>query len=400
MSDELFSLLQEIVRIPSVNPMGRDVQGDIYLETKINDWLDNWFNELGVEYRRQTLELGRDNVIAIVPGSVAPEDGGKVLMLEAHQDTVPIDGMTIDPFDPVMKDGLMYGRGSCDIKGGMACMLTAFKRLVTEQPDNVPTVVMACSVNEEYGMSGADIMPLLWQDTEQKWFAEPAGVIVAEPTMLDVVVAHKGVTRFLVDVTGKACHSSQPTLGQNAIYRMARIISVLEDYALNIVGTLNEHPLVSNPTLSVGMIGGGISINTVPDYCSIEVGRRVSPGESPAVAFDHIETHVRQVLSSEAWVDDITFHKPTISKSGLNDDTNGEFAKYLSGVVQSAGHSGQRIGVPYGTDGQAFYRAGVPTVVFGPGSIDQAHTKDEWIELQQLEAAAELYYQMILQFGA
>jgi acetylornithine deacetylase len=109
---------------------------------------------------------------------------------------------------------------------------------------------------------------------------------------------------------------------------------------------------------------------------------------------------VRQELSSEEWVDDITFHKPTISKSGLNDDTNGEFAEYLSGVVQSAGHSGQCIGVPYGTDGQAFYRAGVPTVVFGPGSIDQAHTKDEWIELQQLEAAAELYYQMILQFGA
>ncbi|MBT7256565.1 MAG: M20/M25/M40 family metallo-hydrolase, partial [Planctomycetaceae bacterium] len=120
MSDDLFSLLQEIVRIPSVNPMGRDVQGDIYLETKMNDWLDNWFNELGVEYRRQTLEPGRDNVIAIVPGSSVSNDGGKVLMLEAHQDTVPIDGMTIDPFDPVIKDGLMYGRGSCDIKGGMA----------------------------------------------------------------------------------------------------------------------------------------------------------------------------------------------------------------------------------------------------------------------------------------
>ena len=400
MSTDLVCMLQELVRIPSVNPMGRDVQGDIYFEGKMNDWLDNWFNKLGVQYRRQTLEPGRDNIIAIFPGTIAPQEGGKLLMLEAHQDTVPVDGMTIDPFEPMIKDGRMFGRGSCDIKGGMACMLTAFERLVQEQPDQVPTVVMACSVNEEYGMSGADIMPLLWEDGDQFWFSKPDGVIVAEPTMLDIVVAHKGVTRFLIEVAGKACHSSQPQLGNNAIYRMAHLVRVLEYYAQHVVGTLNEHPLVSNPTLNVGMIGGGISINTVPDQCSIEVGRRVSPSECPDEAFAHILNYVRQELAEEDWVSEITFHEPTISKSGLNDKINGEFAAYLQQVVQKAGHSGQRIGVPYGTDGQAFCRAEVPTVVFGPGSIDQAHTKDEWIELEQLEAASELYYQMIVQFGA
>ena len=120
-------------------------------------------------------------------------------------------------------------------------MLTAFERLVHEHPDDIPTVVMACSVNEEFGMSGADIMPLLWQDADQYWFAEPNGVIVAEPTMLDIVVAHKGVTRFLIEVAGKACHSSQPDLGDNAIYRMARIVRILENYANHVVGTLNKH---------------------------------------------------------------------------------------------------------------------------------------------------------------
>ena len=127
---------------------------------------------------------------------------------------------------------------------------------------------------------------------------------------------------------------------------------------------------------------------------------RVCPSECPDEALDHILNHVKQELADVAWLDDITFHTPTISKSGLNDEINGEFAAYLQQVVQNAGHSGQRIGVPYGTDGQAFCRANIPTVVFGPGSIDQAHTKDEWIELDQLQAAAELYYQMIVQFGA
>ena len=133
MSDKLFELLQNLVRIPSVNPMGRQVSGDIYYEGRMTEYLEHWFTELsgmGVEFRRNTLEPGRDNIAAVFPGSRSWEDGGQVIMLEAHQDTVPIDGMTVAPFDPVIHDGKMFGRGSCDIKGGMACMLTAFQRFV------------------------------------------------------------------------------------------------------------------------------------------------------------------------------------------------------------------------------------------------------------------------------
>ena len=117
MSEGLFGLLEDLVRIPSVNPMGRDVSGDIYYEDKMTSYLENWFTNLGVEFRRNTLEPGRDNIAAVLPGSRSVEDGGRLIMLEAHQDTVPIDGMTVEPFDPVIQDGKMYGRGSCDIKG-------------------------------------------------------------------------------------------------------------------------------------------------------------------------------------------------------------------------------------------------------------------------------------------
>lgn len=292
----------------------------------------------------------------------------------------------------------MYGRGSCDIKGGMACMLTAFKRFVETPPPDRPTVIMACTVNEEFGMSGAAKLCDLW--LEEQWIAQPDAIIVAEPTLLDVVVAHKGVTRFELEVTGVACHSSQPELGRNAIYRMARIIQILEQYASEVVGTLNEHPLVTNPTMNVGMIEGGISVNTVPDRCSIEIGRRTSPTEIPEEAYQHILDYVKQHIADEDWADAVIYHEPTMSCGGLSDQYNDELASYVQQVVQSSGHSGQRIGVPYGTDAQAFSLHQIPTVVFGPGSIDQAHTKDEWIELEQLTAAAELYYQLLANFGA
>lgn len=401
MSDQVFELLQDLVRIPSVNPMGRKVSGDIYYEGRMTEYLEKWFSELsryGVEFRRNTLEPERDNIAAIFPGSRSWEDGGQVIMLEAHQDTVPVDGMTIEPFDPVIRDGKLYGRGSCDIKGGMACMLTAFKRFVESPPADRPTVVMACTVNEEFGMSGAAKLCDLW--IEEQWFPKPDAIIVAEPTLLDVVVAHKGVTRFEIEVAGVACHSSQPELGKNAIYRMARIIQVLEQYANKVVGKLNKHPLVTNPTLNVGMIEGGISVNTVPDRCSIEVGRRTSPTENPDQAYQHILDYVQENIASEGWSESVTFHPPTMSCGGLSDEFNHEFASYVQNVVQKAGHAGQRIGVPYGTDAQAFSLHQISTVVLGPGSIDQAHTKDEWIKLEQLTAAAELYYQLITTFAA
>ena len=399
MSSEVVELLQDLVRTPSVNPMGRDVSGDIYLEHRMTARLEQWFETLEVPWKRYTVMPDRDNIAAVFHG--APD--APIIVLEAHQDTVPIDGMIIEPFDPVIEGGKMFGRGSCDIKGGMACMMTAFKRLVETPPENPPTVMMACSVNEEFGMAGAANLCHFWQPGEYALVEhEPTCVIVAEPTLLNVVVAHKGVARFHVYVDGVACHSSQPELGHNAIYRMSRIIDLFEEYATEVVPTLGEHPRCGKPTLSVGMISGGISVNTVPDFCQIEIDRRVLPEEEPRDAFNHITKYISGKLRElyPEWADDVRFSDDPNLKYGLTDSFNGPLASSLQSIIQSMEIDCELMGVPYGTDAKAFSRAGIQTVVLGPGSIDQAHTKDEWVEIDQLEKAVEVYWNAINQLPA
>ncbi len=135
-SSELIQTLSDLVALPSVNPMGRAANGPEFFEYRVTDYLENFFLELGVPYVRQTVEPKRDNIIARLDGLTAPEAGGRLLMYEAHQDTVPVTGMTIDPWTPTVRDGRLYGRGACDIKGGLAAMLVAFAR---SRASNRPT---------------------------------------------------------------------------------------------------------------------------------------------------------------------------------------------------------------------------------------------------------------------
>ncbi len=139
--------------------------------------------------------------------------------------------MTIEPFKPEVREGRIYGRGSCDIKGGLAAMLVALARLAAEPPANRPTLVLSATVNEEHGFSGAKAITRLWQQPDSILPHRPIAAIVAEPTLLDVVVAHKGVVRWRLHALGRAAHSSEPHLGENAIYRLAPVLAALERYA-------------------------------------------------------------------------------------------------------------------------------------------------------------------------
>ena len=402
MSLDVVQTLSDLVKIPSVNPMGRKVSGNIYYEHRVTDHLESLFRKLKIPTQRHTVAAQRDNLIARVDGTKTPEKGGKILMLEAHQDTVPIEGMTIDPFDPQIKDGKIYGRGSCDIKGGMAAMIGALARLAKEKPRGRPTVILACTVNEEHGFTGATDWARTYaggpdQPASSKLLPRvPDGCIVAEPTKLDVVVAHKGAVRWRCYTGGIATHSSQPHLGDNAVYHMARVLQVLESYAREVVGHLASHPLCGQPTLSVGLISGGISVNTVPDRCTIEVDRRVVPGEDPEVAYRHAIDYLNTVVPAGT---PVSHETPFLQTFGLSDDGNHEFGQQLAEVIQAAGGTGELVGVPYGTNAPHYAKTGCPTVVFGPGSIDQAHTADEWLEIEQLQAASEILFEFAKAFG-
>lgn len=379
-------LAQELVKIPSVNPMGRDFTESPYLEGRLTDFLAGQFNQLDLPCERHEVLPGRENIMTRVdsPGAEV------TVLLEVHQDTVPIEGMTIDPFGGKLENGRLYGRGACDIKGGMAAMLCSVARLARERPPGAANVVFACTINEENGFDGARHLRNLWEGGNSPLLPQaPDSIIVAEPTELNVVTAHKGTVRWRCQTRGKAAHSSMPDQGKNAIYSMAGLLASLEVYAREVVPELASHPLVGQPSLSVGMIEGGLSVNTVPDLCTIEIDRRLLPEEEIA----SVLRDVTEFLEARMGETELFHERPFLAAPGLSDRLNGDLAQSLMRVIRACGHPAECLGVPYGTDASTLAGADLPAVVFGPGDIAQAHTKDEWVEAVQLEQAAEILYQ-------
>ena len=385
--DLAIRLLGDLVRIPSVNPMGRPLAGPGYLEAEVTAYLESFLRGLGVQVERQEIAPGRANLLARYQ---APKSS-KTVLFDAHQDTVPADGMTIEPFGAAVEGGRMYGRGACDVKGGMAAMLAAFERLVRERPAKSASVILALTVDEEYTHKGSSRLAQTAHGADL--------AIVAEPTRLSVVNAHKGAVRWRIRAGGTACHSSTPQLGDNAIYRMARVIAALELHARELAES-GPDPILGPPSLSVGRIEGGTSVNVVPDWCKIEIDRRLIPGEDADSVRARVESCLREQLggldrieASEPWV-----RMPPLRPRPLHEDP---YIEAIRAAIRSVkGTEPAVIGVPYGTDAGPLAESGVlPCYVIGPGDIAQAHTKDEWIELAEVEAAAEAYHAICLAVG-
>ncbi|WP_233199005.1 MULTISPECIES: M20 family metallopeptidase [Pirellulaceae] len=382
-------ILRTLIAIPSVNPMGIDCSGPDYYEGKMTQWLQRFFQGLGVPVECHEVAPGRYNVIA----KYESDSSAPTILLDSHQDTVPVSGMTIDPFHPTIRDGRIYGRGACDVKGGMAAMLSAFATLVRQKPSGSASVIMACTCDEEYTATGARHLARQWT-TEPKRSelvsTPPDYCIVAEPTELNVMVAHRGVVRWKLRTIGRACHSSRPDEGRNAIYAMTSVVSALQRYANDLAQQVTPHPLCGPPTLSVGKISGGTSVNIVPDECEIEIDRRTIPGECSADVLAYIECFLREQTTA-----DFEMLPPWIDADSLSDDDNQELANHLLAEVATVAGPREKQGAWYGTNASCFsVRGHIPSVVFGPGSIAQAHTVDEWLEITQLYQATEVYYRM------
>jgi acetylornithine deacetylase ArgE len=370
-------LLRDLVRLPSVNPMGRLLQSPDLYEHRVTAYLEDFFRGLGVPSQRQTIAPQRDNIIARLDSPGAR----RTLVFEAHQDTVPTDNMTIEPFGAHIENGRLYGRGACDIKGGMAAMLAAFARVVREKPAGACNLIMACSVDEEHTFLGVQEM------VRRGLRADMA--VVAEPTDLRVVKAHKGLCRWKVTTPGRSCHSSTPELGVNAIYRMGRLLSVIERYA-NELRASRSDALLGPPTLSVGRVEGGTSVNTVPDRCQIEVDRRLIPGEEAEAARRDFIDSLKTALP------DLPFECSPIwiNCPALSPEHNSKLVTRLSQCIDAVKGTHEVIAVPYGTDASTLALGGVPSVVFGPGDIARAHTCDEWVPLDEVAEASDIMYRL------
>ncbi|GEP45276.1 M20 family metallopeptidase [Brevifollis gellanilyticus] len=368
--------LADLVRINSVNSSYEGGPG----EGEIAAYVKRFFDQRGIETSEQEVFPGRPNVIARLPG----RDSSRRIVLEAHTDTVSVKGMTIPPFEPTIRDGKMYGRGSCDTKAGLATMMHALASLKEEGITSQCEVLLAAAVDEEYSYRG---VVRLCEGLK----ADAA--IVAEPTELRAVIATKGVLRCRIVVHGRSAHSSKPHLGVNAITHMARVIAAIE--ADNERMTTITHPLVGHGTCNVGVISGGVQVNFVPDRCAIEIDRRLLPGEraSDAVA------HYRQLLKS---IDGITtdVEEPLLLvDEALDTPAESAVVKTATRVLREMGLNAEPCGVPFGCDASKLSRAGIPSIVFGPGSIDRAHTADEYIELDQVERAYEFQRRFLLSFA-
>lgn len=372
------SLLADLVGLPSVNPMGGPGGGPFHYEHRVSAYVEAFFRERGIASARQPVAPLRDNVVA----RYEPAGAARALLWEVHQDTVPVEAMTIDPFAGEVRGGRLYGRGACDVKGSMASMLLAFARLHRERPVGAAAVTLALTVDEEHTFLGV-------QELVRRGVRADAAV-VAEPTGLDIVDAHKGVVRWRLVVGGRACHSSRPEDGVSAIYRIAPVIAACEEYARRLSAGRRDERL-GTATLSVGRIDGGVSVNTVPDRCAIEIDRRLLPGESAA------DAHADFVRFVRAWPGvDFPFDCPApwMACPALGPDGSAEIAARLGAAIDAVRGTHAVRAVPFGTDASSLAEGGVPSVVFGPGDIAQAHTADEWVELAQVDAAADILFRL------
>lgn len=370
-------LLERFVRIDSQNPdLAPQSQGERELAVEVAQVLDR----LGVQAQLHDTLEGRPNVVAVLPGTVE-----QTLMLEAHLDTVPA------PPGPlvVRREGRrLYGRGSCDTKGSLAAMVATLARLAHHKGPR-PTVVLAGVVDEEYVMRGA--ARLLDQ------IPEVSGVIIGEPTSLVPARAHNGFIRVRVHAHGLSVHSSKAHLGHNAVLAAARLVDAL-DQELGERLRHRHHPLAGPALLTPTMISGGIAPNVVPDHCAVWFDRRLAPGEDPADALAEIDG-VLDALRSAG--DTLHRDEPIVSLRGVETAEDHPLVRATERAVrQVTGHDGSSTGVTYSTD--ACYlggHGGLPCVVLGPGSIDQAHTIDEWIDLDQVVQAVDVYTQLALEFA-
>ena len=376
----VIDLLADLVSIDSVNPAYGGPG-----EAGVARFLRDFFGRHGIETCTQPVLPGRDNVIAVLPGA----DRSRKIILEAHMDTVSVDGMTIPPFTPTVRDGRLHGRGACDTKAGLAAMAQAvIDRAAARRPPPCD-VWLAAVVDEEHAYRG--VVTLCEGAT-----AEAA--IVAEPTSLRIVTATKGVVRFQVRVDGRAAHSSRPELGTSAILGAARLALAIDEMHRGLAA--RRHPLLGTATGSIGTIHGGVQINIVPETCRLAIDRRLLPGETPRTALAEYQRVIDAVSAGDASFRAEVEEPLLLVDETLDTPADAAVVRVAAAVAAEQSLDSVAVGVPYGSDASKLSRQGIPSIVFGPGSIDQAHAADEFVPVAEVERAAAFIGGFIDRFGA
>ncbi len=371
-------LLAELVAIPSANRGLAQAQAD-QPERQIADFVAGYLREMGMAVEMPEVYPGRPNVI----GHWRDQGGRRRLVLEAHLDTVGTDAMTVDPFKPVQRDGRMYGRGACDTKGSMAAFLTALRVARRRGIKPADEIYFLGCMGEETGCHGARAL------VEAGFKCD--GAIVGEPTGCHVATAHRGSLWLRVRTHGRACHASTPELGRNAIVAAAGVLDVLESRFKPTLQA-DRHELLGRATMSVGVINGGTKVNVVPDTCQMEIDMRLLPEQQP----DKIVEQIRHLLSEHMpdWAENIDVAQ-VWSLPCMMTEADRPLVKNVLAVASARTNQDKLLAMSGFADSGPLHQSGADAIIFGPGSADQAHTADEFIELDQLFMATEIILELL-----
>jgi len=374
--DEVIQLTRDMVAIPSITH--REGRGMV-------TFLERWFRDLGIPVRLYERSGDRANFFADY-GAV---EGPGRFLFNGHMDTKPVDGMTVDPFGGEIRDGRMYGRGACDMKGALAGFLCAFKALVRAGVRPKGGVTFFSDIEEEY--SGSDgFLSIIERGLVDGY----EGVISGEPTKLEIHIGNMGAIATAFEVRGKAAHASVPYLGVNAVHHAARFVTEYLELPYGKV----ENPYFGRPTINFEKIEGGRYFEaTVPDRCVVCLDTRLIPETPPEEVRRQLDALLERLKTEHgieiAEVDPPKSWRPKRGQApaAYISPDHPLIRRTREAYRTATGREAKIAALPGATFAGVMIRRGTPAVLCGPGSIEQAHTDDEWVEVAQLPVAARIY---------
>lgn len=378
-STKLLDDLQKLISINSVNP---DLDKDGPGEREIAIFIKDLLSDTGFEVKLQDLGCQRMNLTALLRGT----GGGRILMLNGHMDTVDTRSMTIDPFDPVLRDGKVYGRGSLDMKAGIAAILSASRAVANSGIKLKGDILLTFVADEEYRSIGTEAVA-------ETWHAD--GAIICEPTDMKLVLAHKGFTWQRIVFHGKAAHGSRPDEGVDAISHAGIFLAALDNFQREVLKK-RSHPLLGSPSVHASLIDGGIGISTYPDSCIMEFERRTIPGETPETVRQEIESILLEL--GRKYPDFMVDHEQYFVRNPLETDKGNRLVKCLGRSWENImGFPAEVGGFSGWADSAILNDKGIPSVNFGPAGKG-LHAAEEYVEFQSVIDCTKVLTDTIITF--
>jgi len=368
------ALARALIRIDSRNPtLAPDSSGEGDCARTLAAVLDDW----GFAVELVDGAPGRPNVVARMGPGDAP-----ALMLNGHLDVVGVEGMVHEPFSADLRSGRIYGRGSADMKGGLAAMCAAAATSASRESKR--QILITAVVDEEYESLGMRALLAAGIRAEQ--------AIITEPTRLAICPAHRGFAWFDVELTGRAAHGSRYDVGIDAIMHAGLLLAEL-DRLEHTRQAGPRHPLLGRSSLHASKIEGGVGMSTYPERCSLAIERRTIPGESVKKAMREITDACARVKSDRPEFD----ARVTLSTAQLPSDVpvDAPVVRRLVGAVEREGIPVSIEGLSAWTDAALLNEAGIPTVCFGPGDIALAHAAEEFVPVDDIERATRVLARVV-----